>query len=320
MNTTPSIIEKVNYTVVGGRKDPTIRKGPSFISIVLLSRGGRVFRNEILTSLVKLNVYEIITIEGEGSGYDVESLSVKFPEIKFVTLRNITTEGEKINIGIEEASSKYVLVMYDDMALPAGGLSERLIERIADAGCLCTVPLLQSRKQLTVPTIISPAFMKKKLKIVHLPPSVDGMDSLFPFDYCGIYDRDRFIQLGGYDSRIAGMYWQKLDFGFRAYMWGEKIHCSTSFRIKYLDEIPQESITPDRSYRFFYLKNLTVRFTGDSGQIPAGRFLPYHFKSSEGFFTSLREFREARDWVYKNRYRFRMEAGSITEIWEAPEN
>jgi len=321
MNTTPITIDKVNYTVVGGKREPELRRKPPLISIILLSRAGRVFKAEALTTLSRLNVYEIISIEGGGAGWDVESLSVRFPEIRFIKIhKDKITEGEKINIGMEESQASFVLVLYDDMSVASGGISQRLLERITASPAVCTVPLVQSRKQSTVPTIMSPAFMKNALKIVQLPPAVDGMDSLFPFDFCGIYNRELFTQLGGYDKRITGRWWQKLDFGFRTHMWGEKIQCSTALRIKYLDEIPEESITPDHSYRFFYLKNLTVRFNGDTGSIPAGRYPAYHVQSGESFFTSLKEFREARKWVEDNKYRFRMDAKSITEIWEAPEH
>ena len=320
MNTTPITIDKVDYTVIGGRREPELLKRQPLISIVLLNRAGRVFKSETLAILGKLNVYEIISIEGGGAGYDVESMSVRFPAVRFIRIHKQITEGEKINIGIEEAGSRYVLVMYDDMNAAAGVLSDRLLEQISLADCLCCVPLIQSRKQSTVPSIMSPAFLKNSLKIVQLPPSVDGMNSLFPFDYCGVYDKELFRKLGGYDGRISGKWWQKMDFGFRAYMWGESIQCKTSLRLKYLDEIPEESITPDKSYRFFYLKNLIVRFDGDYGLIPRGRFASYHIKSGEGFFTALKEFREAREWVEENKFRFRMDARSITEIWEAPEN
>ncbi len=319
MSTTPITIDKVDYTVIGGKREPSLRREAPMISIVLLNRAGRVFKTDILNSLSRLDVHEVISIEHSGAGYDVEALSVKFPEVRFIRIHKDITEGEKINIGIEEAESRYVFVMYDDMNIVSGGLSDRLLDQIIEANCLCVVPLIQSRKQSTVPSIMSPAFMRNSLKIVQLPPSVDGMDSLFPFDYAGVYDRSLFIKTGGFDNRITTKWWQKLDFGFRAYMWGDKIQCKTSLRVKYLDEIPEESITPDKSYRFFYLKNLTVRFDGDYGVIPKNRFLSYYLRSREGFFTALKEFREAREWVDVNKYSFRMDARHITEIWEAPE-
>ena len=321
MSTTPITIDKVNYTVIGGRREPELRREPPLISVVLLNRAGRVFKADTLSILRKLNVHEVLSIESSGAGWDVESLVSRFPEVRFIKIhRDDVTEGEKINIGIEESRASLALVLYDDMSLASGGISSRLMERITSSRAVCTVPLLQTRKQSTVPTIMSPAFLKNSLKIVQLPPAVDGMDSLFPFDYCGIYDRELFSQLGGYDERITGRWWQKLDFGFRAHMWGEKICCSTALRVKYLDDIPAESLTPDSSYRFFHLKNLSVRFNGDTGSLPSSRFFSYHVRSGESFFTSLKEFKEARRWVEQNKYRFRMDAKSITEIWEAPEH
>ena len=41
------------------------------------------------------------------------------------------------------------------------------------------------------------------------------------------------MQLGGFDYTIQNPYWQNLDFGVRAHLWGEKIRIFTSFRIQY---------------------------------------------------------------------------------------
>ncbi|MDC7126523.1 MAG: hypothetical protein PQJ46_13210 [Spirochaetales bacterium] len=318
MNTIPTTTDKVDYTVVGGRKEPSLRKNPPLMSIVLLNRAGRVFKVETLNILGKLNVHEIISIEGGGPGYDVEALSMRFPDVKFIKIHNKITEGGKINIGMAEAESRFVFVIYDDMTISAGGFSEKLLEQIVSGSSLCSVPLINSRKQTVVPTIMSPAFMKNSLKIVKLPPTHDSMESLFPFDFCGIYDKDLFVKLGGFDERITTKWWQKMDFGFRAHMWGEHIQCRNLLRVKYLDDIPEESITPDESYRFFFLKNLMVRFEGDQGCLPRGRFSSYYFKSGEGFFQARKEFLEAKAWIEEHKYRFRMDARSITEIWEAP--
>ena len=35
--------------------------------------------------------------------------------------------------------------------------------------------------------------------------------------------------------------------------------------------------------------------------------------------TAIREFREVRKWVHTNRYRFRQDARSVTDLWEQPE-
>ena len=294
------------------------RKFPVAMTLLLLNRGGRLFKNSFFVELERLGFSEILSVEGPAVSYDVETLARKFPSIRFLVLHEATTRGEQINIGMDEANGEYVFVIWNDMKIASASMTSRLVDRVREAGTLCTVPLIQNQKLETVPSIMAPAFYNKMLKVLALQPTADGMMSLFPFDYAGIYSKERFVLTGGYDHSLQSPYWQKMDFGFRSYMWGEKIACNTSMRMTYLGEVPAEDATPDESYKYFFLKNLSIRFSGDTGTLPYSRFPEYWLKSG-GFFSALREFREARRWVEINKFRFRQDARGITELWEVPE-
>ena len=114
------------------------------------------------------------------------------------------------------------------------------------------------------------------------------------------------------------MYWQKLDFGLRSYLWGEEIRYEPGFHLRYSAEPAAEDSTPDAGYKLFYLKNLAVRFTGDTGIMPRSKFLKYALRSDTGFFYSWKEFREVRRWVTLNRYRFKTDASGLINQWEIP--
>ncbi|MEW5815807.1 MAG: hypothetical protein AB1798_10500, partial [Spirochaetota bacterium] len=105
--------------------------------------------------------------------------------------------------------------------------------------------------------------------------------------------------------------------GFRGHMWGEKIVCNLAFRLTYTADIPAEDTTPDESYKIFYLKNLSIRFNNDAGVLPVSRFVPYLFRAGGLIFDTIREFREVRKWVKLNRFRFKLDARSVTELWES---
>ena len=111
----------------------------------------------------------------------------------------------------------------------------------------------------------APLFHKELLKVVPLGEN-NQLKTLYPFMYVGLYNKDKFIQIGGYDIGILNTYWQKLDFGLRTYMWGEKISAHKSFIINLgqNDKII-EDITPDKDYRLYCLKNLSVVIKKDSG-------------------------------------------------------
>ena len=143
--------------------------------------------------------------------------------------------------------------------------------------------------------------------------------SLYPFDYCGIYHRGEFIFVGGYDVAMRNPHWQKVDFGFRTRMWGKQIELEGRFRIRYLHDPPSEDETVDEDYKKFFLKNLALRFRGDSATIPRVRFLSYFLGSGSGLVNAVKEFRAASRWIDKNKYLFQDDAKGVTELWEVQE-
>lgn len=320
MNTTPSTFEELRepYTIVGGEKpERKLRTAPP-LSILLLNRGGKPFRREYFRELDQLGDLEIISVEQGKETYDVEALSRKFPKVKFLLLHRKISRGEQVNLGIKEAEGRYVFVFWNDMKV-ISPLTPSMMKKIHQSDRLCTVPILQNQKLETVPTLMVPAFYKKTIRVLPMVPQQSEMKTLFPFDYTGVYNRERFLKTGGYDYQLTNPYWQKVDFGFRSHMWGEEIRCDTSFRVRYLAEQEPEDTTPDESYKFFFLKNLTIRFGGDMGILPLSRFFSYYFRSGSGLVSAIRDFRDVRGWVKNNRYRFVRDARSVTDLWEEGE-
>ena len=321
MNTIPitSKNPRIHYTIVGGRKsDKNLSLSP-VLSVLVLNRGGRPYKAEYLKHLESLGDVEILSVQGPSSTYDVESLSLRFPKVKFLIPGKNITPGEQINIGIMETSGRYVMVFWDDMR-PGYRFTEKFLNQIDKTDELCTVAVLQSTKNETVPSLMAPSFYGNRLKMISLMPSANGVESLFPFDYAGIYNKEKFLLTGGFDLNINNQYWQKLDFGFRVHMWGESIKFNTGLKIEYLIEQIPEDTTPDKNYKMFYLKNLVLRFSGDSASISWSKFLQYFSKSGVGLLTAIKEFKAAREWVEINKFRFICDARQITELWEVKES
>ena len=310
---------RVPYTVVGGKSSGDAPKIPASLSLIILNRGGRPYKSSTLSEIESLGFREVLSVEGPSAAYDVENLSSRFPFIKFLILTEEVTIGERINMAIAESNGRFNLVIWNDQKCPPAAVSTKLIQRIHEQDVLCVVPVLQNARGEMLPSIQAPAFYNKQLKVVALPPTKQGTPSIYPYDYCGIYNKERFTLTGGFDYLLSGAYWQKLDFGFRSYMWGEQITCDTAFRISYHGDVPSEDTTREESYKLFYLKNLAVRFSRDSGSLPRSKFLPYLFNSGGDFVTAVREYRNARKWTEVNRYRFRQDARSVTELWGLPE-
>ncbi len=307
------------YTVLGGAAKARVRKYLFPLSIVVLNRGGRIFREPILDELGDRDDCEVIVIEGPEAVPEIDSLVHKYPLVRFLLLQAACTAGEKVNLGVEEAQSKLVFMVWSDMRIPLSTLSRRVLEKIEARSLLCTLPVLKNPRMQTVPSLFIPGYADRRLRIVPWNPLYDGMKSAFPFDYAGVYHKEKYRFSGGYDGGLVSPYWQKADFGFRNLLWGGEMSVNTSIFCQYRQDAPEEDSTPDDSYKYFYLKNISVDFRRDRGVLGYGKFPTYLLKSGSGLWKGLKEFRSVRAWVWENRYRFKMDTRELVDLWPVPE-
>ena len=317
MSTIPTTLSDgaVPYTVVGGNRGMSGHAGVP-VSLVILDRGPRLFRSETLRDFDKLGFESVICVEEKGELFDVEALCQRFPRLRFIVLGGAADMGTRVNIAIRESSSPYVFVLWNDMGLSTAGLSGRFFERLVEQDFLCLAPFLGSGKGELIPTAATPALHRASLKILPLSAARDAAPSLYPFDYCGIYSKERFTLLGGYDGRLANPFWQRLDFGFRAWLWGEEIRLSQALRVNYDDGPPAADESIDSSYRWFWLKCIAPQFRGDTAALPRRRRLEYLLSRRREPLQALSEFRAAREWVGLNKFRFRTDASGLVDLWE----
>jgi hypothetical protein len=295
----------------------------------LLNRGGRYPRRTLFQELGKTGFDYIISIE-KAERYDIEELSARFPFVRFILLKEAVSPGEQINLAVSELSSPLFFVLWSDLRILHSGGAGRMAGRLRCSAedirsgnpgpnkRLCTTPVIQNSQFETLPTQIAPALYRGTVKPVFFATQREGTPALYPFDGVGIYDRDRFIKLGGFDVSLKSPHWQLMDFGFRAHLWGEEILSTQHVRLSYNGEIPLSDSTANESYRRFYLKNLAPVFRGDRAEIPLRRFFSYLTRSAKDPFLAWADFAEGRSWVRTNCYRFRKDARALVELWEMP--
>jgi hypothetical protein len=243
----------------------------------------------------------------------------RFPFVKFILPEKELNIGEQINLAAAEVDSPLFLVLRSDMKIIAGGtarrLAEREIERTDEEKRICTVPLIVNSNYEPLPTIASPFTKKRKMRTHLLEPQHEGDFCLYPFGGIGIYDLERFIRIGGYDTTINKVYWQLMDFGFRSFLWGEKIKVNLQLKICFDGIMPAEETTVEENYRRFNLKNLAPVYKKDHAHLPYFRFPFFFGNSGLDIFSALKEFKEGRKWVKKNKYRWKFDARGVINNW-----
>lgn len=318
MSTIPSISDAVGddggpYTVVGGeipRYRPYSTNWPS-LTVLLLNRGSRQYRGILFQELCSLGSVEVLSLEQSPAPHNLETLSRRYANLKFLIFAQKSTIGAQINAAMREANSEYIYVLQGDMRTNISTPLPKLTE------ILCTTPVFTDNQGKTIPTSIGPiAGAKRIFDTQPRLPEKNGTPSLIPWDYTGIYSKTRHQNIGGFDPQIEESWWQKLDYGMRAWLWGEEIRTHLSLRISYLDELHMEDLSPGIGYLRFYLKNLAVRKDGDSVSLPVRLIWPLLFSAGLSLRAVRRQIRELKHWMRLNRYRFKKDAVELTELWD----
>lgn len=300
-----------SYTIVGQRGAPKITTMPA---VILLNRSSRLLRRDYIAAIVNEGYTDVISVELRENSYSVESLSTEFPQVRFLLLDTPLNEGARINLAMSLTNAETVLVMWSTMELP-GGITRALDQIRNMKRVICLAPALRGERGEALPVVQVPAMQRRSLRIMTLPIRGTAVDTLFPFDYIGLYHRKRFLQLGMFDEEIQRPHWQKLDFGFRCAMWGESIRTEPTFRMSYRSMPDPEDQTAAQGYARFFARNLAVRLRDTGPSVTRLQAIPFAFRAQWGIVEAIRTFSEAARWVEDNRERFSRDAGTVVREW-----
>ena len=307
------------YAVVGGKE----RLASTGISVILLNRGGQYSRKNLFSDFKKAGFDTVISVEPQPIPYDIEALSNSFPFVSFMLLQQPFSIGEQINMAASEIKTPLFFVLWNDLKIITGGNAERLALRLinyhdntTEIKRLCTVPVIQNSRFETLPTIIMPELRRNKIKTILLGSPDEGLPSIYPFDGIGIYDRERFLKLGGYDGEYRKSRWQFLDFGFRSYLWGEKIAATAIIKLLYEEETTPDEVSADNDYCRFYLRNLAPVYNNNSAYLPLRRFPGFLFKAKSKISAAWEIFNYHRSWVNEYSLRWQHNLKTVAGFWK----
>lgn len=315
MNTIPLTFNahQIDRTVLGGKLEDISPK--LNVSVILLNSNGNHLKFQALDNLVSCGFKSIVSVEPTAESFNLEEISRRYPSIKFVVPLQECSDGELINMCMEEVSSPYVLVLRDSLHISQTILNQNLLENLTKEKPYCLVPRLFDSENQSVLVNIMPEAKKGRFCLSPANYINEGHPTMYPFDYIGLYNREKFILLGGFDYTIKSPYWQNADLSMRAWLWGEKITISPSFQISYNYGPMAADSTRDLSYIKFYIKNILPKFKDDHGYVSPMSFFGFLLHSSSGFIETCSQFRTAARWVKLNKYRFKTDAKSLIENW-----
>ncbi|WKC58204.1 hypothetical protein [Borrelia sp. P9F1] len=307
-----------SYTVVKSRSN-YVQRSTFGISFVILNRGTKIFREDLFEFLSNFDfIREIISIERQSNRVSLQLISDTYNKLKFILISDDLNSGEKVNLAMKESICSFVFVLQSDMYLLNPFWIPNIFNEIVKKNVLLVGGEFFDKEEEIVPSVFLPTIDKhQKLKVILVNSEKDYEKTLITMDYCGLYSREKFIQLGGFDRRIKNEYFQRLDFGLRAIYFGESIFIYRKLRIQYTAINFPEDLTKNRSFLIFLLKNHVPIFIGNGIKFSFLRFFTVCLRYGINPLKFSREFKEIRNETIKNSLRFKGDLKSAIELWES---
>lgn len=170
--------------------------------------------------------HDILVVDDASIDDSVTWLRRTFPQIRVLALPHVVGFGAACNLGFREARHSLVLLLNSDMYVTPGSLTT-LAEHFADPLVFAAGPRFCPVESSPPP---SPARSAGAGYHYQLGAPAGG----------GLFRREAFLSLGGFDPLYAPFYWEDLDLGFAAWKQG--------WRIVF-----------DARCRFLHLENKTIR-------------------------------------------------------------
>ncbi len=170
---------------------------------------------------------EIIVVDNGSTDGSAEFVRSAFPSVKVLALPRNLGFGGGSNAGFREARNEIVVLLNSDMRVDEGFLAP-LLEGFSDPEVFavsCQIFFSDPKKVREETGLTQGWWQDGGLRVRHRDDS--AVRDLFPCFYGGggscAFDRQKFLELGGFDHLLAPFYLEDTDLGYMAWKRGWKV-------------------------------------------------------------------------------------------------
>lgn len=197
------------------------------ISIIIPTYNGNELLDKYLPSVVRAcenynGEWKIIVVDDGGEKIPLLPFS-KGENIKYIRRQQNGGFSKAMNTGIKQAKGEIVIALNNDVMVTSSFI-EPLIKYFDDPLVFSVKPqsVLPDRKNESIKAI---KINKGMIESINSPVEKWGKDVLeLPYSCAGsaAYDKNKLLELGGFDEIYSPFYWEDFDLGYRAIKRGWK--------------------------------------------------------------------------------------------------
>jgi GT2 family glycosyltransferase len=210
------------------------------LSAVIPNRNGADLLPQTLPPLLRElagHDHEVLVVDDASEDESVALLQREFPQVRVVELPSNVGFGAACNHGFQEARYPLVLLLNSDMIVTPGSLNV-LLPHFSARDVFAAGPAYEQVGEKDSPQLVAPQPRPQ------LGAPAGG----------GIFRREVFLKLGGFDALYYPFYWEDLDLGWTAWRQGWRIIYDPRVRFMHL-----ASATIGRLYSRAYVARVRAR-------------------------------------------------------------
>lgn len=202
------------------------------ISIIIPTYNGLKLLKENLPHLMNAvyfagSPHEIIVVDDGGQDETIPYIKEKFPQIITIRLPKNYGFARACNIASRESKNLILLFLNNDIRVTKDFLKP-LLEPFKEEDAFAVSPKIIAERDKFIESIhetifVSGYFCNKRVDFRF----IEGINSLFPISFATgaalAVDKEKFLQLGGFDEIYHPFYWEDVDLSYRAWKHGWRV-------------------------------------------------------------------------------------------------
>jgi len=227
------------------------------ISVVVPNYNGATFLAECLDSLLEQSVgdVEIVLVDNASSDSSVEMVEQKYPRVELVRMNDNRGFAAAVNAGIEKSGGEFVVLLNNDTRADPDFLAELHAALESESKAAMAAPKMLFARD---PSVINSLGLGYCISGTNHDigfgrkdgPEFDRREWIFgPCGGAGMYRRGMLEEVGPFDEDFF-MYYEDVDFCFRAQLSGHKSISVPSARVYHIEGASGKSLPRPRNYYF----------------------------------------------------------------------
>jgi len=246
---------------------------PIHFSVVVANWNGEAFLARCLSSALLSarrvgRPFEAIVVDDGSTDTSVEIVRQQFPQVRLLARRENRGFAATVNEGVEAAQGRYIILLNNDIVVREGFCATLLVHFDGDDGHLFGVTAKTVEWDGRQPNYVKmdAVWQRGDLRLVWADPPETAPTFFLQAGACA-FVRERFLELGGFETFFAPGYWEDFDLSWRALARGWRnlyepaspaFHLGkASFRRLYADTVLRQLDT--RNHLLFLWANLADR-------------------------------------------------------------